>query len=136
MTASIISFDGSADFLAFTTPVQTVPAGNAPMECFDLQYPARRGKLLLTMTVGNAGRLDTFYISRASILGGTTVPWKSGTDFLTPTSQQPETLAYTFPVPAGTSFQLMVDMEGVAELQIWAGSIAGTTLQLQVGAPD
>ncbi len=136
MTAAIVSFDGSADFLAFTTPNQTIPAGNVPVECFDLQYPSRRGKLLLTMTVGAAGRLDTFYISRASVLGGVAVPWKSGTDFLTPTSQQPETLAYAFPVPAGTTFQLMVDMEAVAELQIWAGSIAGTTLQLQVGAPD
>lgn len=136
MTAAIVSFDGSADFLAFTTANQTIPAGNTPLQCFDLQYPARRGKLLLTLTVGATGRLDTFYISRASILGGAAVTWKSGTDFLTPTSQQPETLGYTFPVPAGTTFQLMVDMEGVAELQIWANSIAGTTLQLQVGAPD
>lgn len=136
MTPAILSFDGSADFLAFATPGQTLPAGNVPQECFDLQYPARRGKLLLTLTVGAAGRLDTFYISRASVLGGAAVIWKSGSDFLTPTRQQPETLGYTFPVPAGTSFQLLVDMEGVAEMQIWAGSVAGTTLQLEVGAPD
>ncbi len=136
MTATELSFDGAADFLTFTPAAQNIPAGNVPQVCFDLQYPSRRGKLLLTFSVGNTGRLDTFYITRASVLGGVMVTWKSGTDFSTATSQQPETLGYSFPVPAGTNFQLLVDMEGVAQMQVWAGSTAGSTLQLQAGAPD
>ncbi len=134
MSAYIISLDNAGDFESFRPPPQPIPAGGAPAALFDIQNPGRKGKLLATFNVGIGGELDTFYITRAAAPGGTQVKWKSGTDFLTPTSQQPETINYFVPQPAGTSFQLLIDMTGVGDMRIWAGSNAGGSLSMEIGA--
>ncbi len=134
MSAYIITLDQAGNFESFLPPPQPIPAGGAPVALFDIQNPGRKGKLLATFNVGAGGVLDTFYITRAAAPGGTLVKWKSGTDFLTPTSQQPETINYSVPQPAGTSFQLLIDMTGVGDMQIWAGSNAGGALGMEIGA--
>ena len=114
------------------TPAQSVSATAAAI--FEIRNPNRRGIVIMTFNVGAAGTLTTFYITRSAFPGGTQLTWKTGSDFNTPTVQQPETLNFSLPQAASSSFQLLINMSGVSDMQIWAASTAGTTLQLEVGA--
>lgn len=94
---------------------------------------ATRRYVTITGTVSGED-LTGFKLSRAAIPGGTHKDWLSDADFNTPTTKCPDATEDLYTTAAGGTFQLSVDLSGVAELNVYAKAASGTpSLALEIG---
>lgn len=138
-----IPMDGVANISSFSA-VATLPASSnsAPVCACEAEWPTRRGLQRYRFTVGTGGNLDAFYLTTSPVplsqnSGEPVVQNFSAADLLNTPQRAPSCPGLTaLPVAAGTSFDLDLDMTGVGAVQFWAGSIAGTTLEISAACSE
>jgi hypothetical protein len=115
-----------------------LPASGSAGLVYDLHLPARSGRQTLTFKNTGSNAIDSaFYLVRSSIDGGLGVQIITGSEFATPDGHTLiDSPGFAWPIPAGTTFQLTLDMSGAGEFQFWGASSLGTTLELEILVPE
>ena len=114
-------------------PAQTV--SNAGTYDLVATITNRFGGGIVTVTgiVGAPGPLTGLKISVAAVHGGTHKDRLTDAEFNTPTRLLPFCTLSPHLTPGGGSFQFELDLTGVAEIKLYAKSINGATIALEVG---
>ena len=137
--------DNHANFLTFDTGAVAIAAAteSAPVLVAQYDLPQRRGLLRLQCKVGAGGTLDALQVRSGAFAPSqnaaaiTQTDLSSLSDFQGGTRMCPACPGLTaLPnQPAASSFALVLDASFFGgTIEIWAGSTAGTTLQIQVQA--
>ncbi len=112
---------------------QTV--GTAAGNIFQLDVFHAPAFIGITFIVGAGGTLTEFNISAAARTGGTYIPWLSGSNLGTPSTLNPLTIAsggtFAIPVPASSSFLVVLDTRAFESLIINATGGTATTLDFE-----